>query len=88
MNAAVMVNPGLVPGDHTFPLCGNDADAKGRVTDLVVSFGWKRSNTLDLGDITAARGMEMLLPIWLRLRGVLGTPNLNFHIVVGPKSKK
>jgi hypothetical protein len=41
-------------------------------------FGWP--SVIDLGDITAARGTEMLLPIWLRLWGTLKTPNFNFHI--------
>ena len=30
------------------------------------SFGWQR-RIIDLGDITAARGTEMYLPLWLRL---------------------
>ena len=40
--------------------------------------GWK--DIVDLGDITGARGQEMILPIWLRLFMTLNTPNLNFHI--------
>ena len=35
---------------------------------------------IDLGDITTARGTEMLLPIWIRLMGTLGTPMFNFKI--------
>jgi hypothetical protein len=42
-------------------------------------FGW--SDIIDLGDITNARGMEMVLPLWIRLMGVLGTPMFNFRIV-------
>jgi hypothetical protein len=34
-----------------------------------------------LGDITTARGAEMLLPIWLRLWGVFKTPTFNYKIV-------
>jgi 8-hydroxy-5-deazaflavin:NADPH oxidoreductase len=37
-------------------------------------------NTDSLGDITTARGTEMLLPIWLRLWSTFKTPNINFHI--------
>jgi 8-hydroxy-5-deazaflavin:NADPH oxidoreductase len=81
MTAAVMVNPAAVPGSHDLFLCGNDADAKARVTELLRSFGWP--GVLDLGDITAARGMEMILPIWLRLMGTLKTPMFNFHIARG-----
>jgi len=78
MNAAIMVNPLLVPGEHDVFLCGNDHGAKAAVTELLRSFGWR--NIVDLGDITAARGMEMVLPVWLRLWGALKTPHFNFHI--------
>jgi hypothetical protein len=36
---------------------------------------------IDVGDITAARGTEMMLPIWLRVMGALKTPMFNFKIV-------
>jgi predicted dinucleotide-binding enzyme len=79
MNASIMVNPGLVPGDHDVFVSGNDADAKARVTKLLMEgFGWR--SVIDLGDVTSARGCEMLLPMWLRLWGALKTPNINFHI--------
>src|SRR5215213_6732302 len=48
MTASVMVNPSLVPGEHDVFVCGNDADAKARVTELLRSFGWR--NVVDLGD--------------------------------------
>jgi predicted dinucleotide-binding enzyme len=78
MNAQVMVNPSLVPDDHDVFICGNDTEAKARVTELLRSFGWR--SVINLGDISAARGMEMILPIWLRLMGALKTPTFNFHI--------
>ena len=78
MTAALMVNPAAISGDHEVFICGNDAEAKTRVTELLRTFGWR--GILDLGDITAARGMEMILPIWLRLMGTLKTPMFNFHI--------
>jgi hypothetical protein len=77
-NAQIMVNPTLVPGEHDVFVSGNDADAKARVIELLRSFGWK--NIIDLGDITSARGTEMILPLWLRLFGAFKSPNLNFHI--------
>lgn len=80
MNTLVMVNPSQVAdGDHHVFVCGNDAQARAQVAELLTSFGWK--NILDLGDITAARGTEMLMPIWLRLWGTLQTPMFNFKIV-------
>ena len=58
---------------------GNDAAAKATVTELLESFG--HTDVIDLGDISTARGTEMLLPVWLRLMGALGTPAFNFKIV-------
>ena len=80
INATLMVDPAeLADGDHTIFVCGDDAGAKATVTELLRSFGWK--DVIDLGDITTARGTEMLLPIWLRLMAPLGTPAFNFKIV-------
>lgn len=81
MNAAVMVNPSAVPGDHDVFVSGNDADAKSRVSSLLQSFGWR--TIVDLGDISSARGAEMLLPIWLRLMGAFKTATFNFHLARG-----
>ncbi|HAZ13283.1 MAG TPA: NADP oxidoreductase [Bdellovibrionales bacterium] len=79
MRASVMVDPAAVAnGDHTVFVSGNDAGAKRVVVELLQSFGWK--DVIDLGDITSARGTEMLLPVWLRLWGTLGTPDFNFKI--------
>lgn len=81
-NAKVMVNPAqLAGGDHTVFVSGNDAEAKATVAGLLKSFGWK--DIIDLGDITTARGAEMLMPIWLRLwgAGVLKSPMFNFKVV-------
>src|SRR3712207_5875057 len=80
MNAYLMVDPAqLAATDHTVFLCGDDAEAKAAVMDLLRSFGW--ADIIDVGDITAARGTEMLLPIWVRLFGVLQKPIFNFKIV-------
>jgi predicted dinucleotide-binding enzyme len=82
MNAFVMVNPGLLPEDHNVFICGDDAAAKTKVKELLQSFGWKDKDIIDMGDITAARGIEQLLPIWVRLWGTLKNPLFNFKIVV------
>ncbi len=34
----------------------------------------------DIGDISNARGMEMYLPLWVRLFGVFKQPMFNIHI--------
>ena len=79
-NAMVMVDPMRVAGgDHDLFVSGNDAAAKARVTELLKQwFGWR--SVIDLGEITTARGAEMILPIWVRLMGALGTPMFNFKI--------
>jgi len=81
MNAMLQVDARrLAGGDHHVFLGGNDAPAKARVIALLEAwYGWK--NVIDLGDITTARGAEMILPVWVRLWGVLQTPFFNFKIV-------
>ncbi|KRF26371.1 NADPH-dependent F420 reductase [Phycicoccus sp. Soil803] len=79
LTAALMVNPGDLGADSSVFVSGNDDAAKATVTELLQSFG--HTDVIDLGDITTARGPEMLLPVWLRLMGALGTPTFNFKIV-------
>lgn len=80
MNCVLMVNPKLVPGSHDLFICGNDTDAKAKVSEILIKgFGWPE--LLDMGDITAARATEMLLPIWVRLMMKFQSPNFNFKIV-------
>lgn len=80
LNCFLMVDPGQLAGaDHTAFVSGNDAPAKAKViSHLKEWFGWK--DIIDLGDITTARGTEMLLPVWIRLWGALGHANFNFKI--------
>jgi 8-hydroxy-5-deazaflavin:NADPH oxidoreductase len=85
VNCEIMVEPSRVPGDHNLFICGNDAAAKKQVTQYLSDwFGWKTDNIIDVGDITAARGTEMMMPLWMRLfQGVIGHPHFNYHIVRG-----
>jgi predicted dinucleotide-binding enzyme len=85
VNCDIMIEPSRVPGDHNLFICGNDPDAKKRVTRYLSDwFGWKTHNIIDVGDITAARGTEMMMPLWMRLyQGVIGHPHFNYHILVG-----
>ena len=81
VNAELMVNPALIPGNHTVFICGNDENAKTKVTEILSGwFGWK--SVIDLGDITNSRAVEGILPIWIRLMIKLGTPFFNFQINV------
>ncbi|MGH2555629.1 MAG: hypothetical protein ACRDHO_07935 [Actinomycetota bacterium] len=67
-------------GDHHIFVSGNDESAKAEVTRILKEwFGWK--NVLDLGDITAARGQEMLMALWLRLSMTQQTPLVTIKVV-------
>ncbi len=80
VNAAIMVVPDSVPGDHNLFVCGDDGGAKSEATALLESFGWPHGSVIDLGDISAARGTEMYLPLWLRLMGSLGSAEFNIEV--------
>jgi len=79
LNASLMVEPKALGESSTVFVSGDDPEAKATVTGLLQSFG--HEDVIDLGGIETARGTEMLLPIWLRLMGTLGTPQFNFKIV-------
>jgi 8-hydroxy-5-deazaflavin:NADPH oxidoreductase len=80
MTAALMVDPARVGGgDHSTFVSGDDDEAKRIVVDLLTSLG--HTDVIDVGDLSTARGTEMLLPIWVRLMGALDTPYFNFKIV-------
>jgi 8-hydroxy-5-deazaflavin:NADPH oxidoreductase len=80
MNCHVMVDPKRVPGAHNVFLCGNDDTAKEAAAELIGSFGWPAGWVIDLGDISAARGTEMPLALWLRLMGAFGHADFNLHV--------
>ncbi|MFZ2339357.1 MAG: NAD(P)-binding domain-containing protein [Bacteroidales bacterium] len=77
----LMINPAMLnEGDHTAFICGNDAEAKATVREILKSFGWPEQNILDLGDISSARGTEMHLPLWLRIFRATGSGAFNIKI--------
>jgi 8-hydroxy-5-deazaflavin:NADPH oxidoreductase len=75
----VMVDPGITGGDPTMFICGNDKGAKDTVIAILKKFGW--SDIIDLGDITNARGTEMILPIWVRTWNALQNGNFAFKVL-------
>jgi hypothetical protein len=80
MTAGLMVHPEqLADGDHSVFVSGDDAGAKATVAELLRSMG--HTDVIDLGDLSSARGTEMMLPVWLRLFGALGTPMFNVKVV-------
>ncbi|HVM31693.1 MAG TPA: NADP oxidoreductase, partial [bacterium] len=77
--APLMVNPGMLKGgDHTIFLSGNDPSAKAQVVELLKSFGW--TDILDLGDLSAAKGQEMYMGMWVRLYGSLKNGMINIKV--------
>jgi hypothetical protein len=80
VTAHIMVNPGgLAGGDHDLFIAGNDPEARERVARFLrEEFGWK--TVIDLGDLTAARAMEMLIMLWLKLWAAFGTADFNYKI--------
>jgi hypothetical protein len=79
ISAPVMINPKSVKnGDHTIFMAGNDKDAKAKVAGLLKALGW--TDILDLGDISAARGPEMYLALWVRLYGTLQNGMINIKV--------
>ncbi|MCI0685988.1 MAG: NAD(P)-binding domain-containing protein [Sporichthyaceae bacterium] len=81
INANVMVDPARVPGEHTVFVAGNDPAAKSVVVGILRELGWPASSVIDLGDITAARGLEMYLALWIRLMLNFGTADFNIKVV-------
>ena len=84
VNCEVMVDPAKVPGEHDVFLCGEDADSKRQVKELLESFGWPAERIRDLGGINSARGTEMYIALWIRLWGTLGTGHFNIALAQAP----
>ena len=80
VTASVMVDPGAVgDGDTTMFAAGDDPEARAVVVQLLRELGWR--DVLELDGLHHARGLEMWLPLWVRLMGALGTPEFNLKIV-------
>ena len=80
-NAQVMVDPGQLPEPTAVFVAGNDQVAKDWVRRELLErwFGW--GQVMDLGDITAARGLEMWIPLWLSVMSAEGSAAFNLRIV-------
>ena len=58
---AFMYKPKFKGGPPTMFICGNEKDAKEKVTSILTSFGWE---TEDMGGVEAARAIEPLCILW------------------------
>lgn len=79
VNGAVMVDPARLSEPTTIFVAGDDADARGLVRALLVELGW--SDIVEFEALDAARGLEMWLPLWVRLMGTLGTADFNLKLI-------
>jgi predicted dinucleotide-binding enzyme len=58
---ALMVNPDFGGTQPTMFICGDNADAKKEVSEIVEKFGWE---SLDMGGKESARAIEPLCMLW------------------------
>jgi len=79
VNCEVMVNANKSGGSPTMFVSGNNADAKKEITGILKQFNWE--DVIDLGNISTARGTEMMLPIWLRTFMATGNGYIAFKII-------
>ncbi|MEM9437623.1 MAG: NAD(P)-binding domain-containing protein [Pseudomonadota bacterium] len=79
MNHFIMVDPSRVAGEHDVFLCGDREEAKAETRAMLAEFGW--TDPIDLGPLAAARGLEGMMPFWLRMWGAVGSADFNYRIV-------
>jgi predicted dinucleotide-binding enzyme len=80
MTASVMVDPAsLGDGDTTVFAAGDDPEARQVVVGLLRDLGWV--DIVEMDGLSNARGLEMWLPLWVRLMGALGTAEYNLKLV-------
>jgi predicted dinucleotide-binding enzyme len=80
VTAAVMVDPSTVgDGDTTIFVAGDDEEGRQQVSELLRELGWL--DIVELDGLQNARGLEMWLPLWVRLMGALGTGQFNIKLV-------
>jgi predicted dinucleotide-binding enzyme len=79
LTADLMAHPDRLPEPTSVFVSGDDPDAKRVVTEVLAELGHR--DVIDLGGIETSRGVEMWLPLWLRLMGSLGTAEFNIKVV-------
>ncbi len=79
LTADLMLNPGLLPEPTTVFVASDFPAARDVVVALLHEVGWE--DVIDLGALEAARGIEMWLPLWLRIMAATGTGQFNLRIV-------
>lgn len=74
-----MIDPEFEGETPPMFVCGDHADAKAKTRDLLLDLGWP--GVYDVGDITAARYLEALVPLWVQLGSELDTSGHAFTVV-------
>ncbi len=60
-------------------VAGDDAGGPAGRAELLRELGWV--DIVELDGLHNARGLEMWLPLWVRLMGALGTAEFNMKLV-------
>jgi predicted dinucleotide-binding enzyme len=60
-------------------VAGEDPEAKATAADLLRSLGWR--SIMDLGGLTAARGMEMYVVLWVSIMQAQQGHNFNIKVI-------
>lgn len=81
ISAHLMVDPANLQQKHSVFIASNDEAAKCEVTTLLQNFGWQ--DIIDLGDLSACRAMEQLIPLWMSLEQKFGGPQFNLAVIRG-----
>src|SRR5437773_1264870 len=76
---AHMVAPKFLGGAPEMLIAGNDAEAKKKVTAILKEFGWP--GAIDVGGIDGARGLEAIVPLWVRVCTALGNWNVAWKVL-------
>ena len=71
---SLFYRPALPGGPPDMYVCGNDAAAKGTVTEILHDFGWP--SVIDIGGIEGSRELESLCILWVKT----GVALQNFEI--------
>jgi hypothetical protein len=75
---AHMFRPQFPGGPPDMFICGNNAGAKRRVTELLKDFGW---STIDIGGIESSRYLEPMCMVWVFHGALTGTWNHAFKML-------
>jgi hypothetical protein len=80
LRATVAMDPESVgmAGTTVFA-ASDDSEARAVVVGLVKQLGWR--DVIEFDQLSAARGLEMWLPLWVRLMANLGTADFNIAVV-------